>query len=92
MQHITTAKQTLKRKEKERMKANSRDVSKFLNEYEQIRIKSKEQAGNIYCDEMQQLYDMGKGQIFESMALSWKFGFIAGLHYAKNQRRKQETM
>lgn len=70
------------------MKLHNREISKYLKEYESIRTKSKEQAGNLYADEMQLLYDMAKGQMFESMALCWKFGFIAGIHYAKNQRRK----
>ena len=70
------------------MKLHNREISKYLKEYESIRIKSKEQAGNLYADEMQLIFDMGKGSIFESMSLCWKFGFIAGIHYAKNQRRK----
>lgn len=70
------------------MKLHNREISKYLNEYEQIRIKSKEQAGNLYADEMQQIYEIANGRTFESMSLCWKFGFIAGLHYAKNQRRK----
>ena len=70
------------------MKPHNREISKYLEEYNQIRIKSKEHAGNLYANEMHQLFDMAKGSVFESMSLCWKFGFIAGLHYAKNQRRK----
>ena len=70
------------------MKSHNRDVSKYLEEFQQIRIKSKEQAGTIYADELDQLYKMGNGEQFETMWLSYKFGFIAGLHYARNQRKK----
>ena len=87
MQHIPPP-TNIKRKGTNRMNTRSRDVSKFLNEFQELRTKSKDQAGNIYADELDTLYNMGKGQQFETMWLSFKFGFIAGLHYAKNQRKK----
>ena len=70
------------------MKSNIRDVSKYLNEFQEIRIKSKEHAGNIYDKELNQIYEMSNKSFFTAIWNGYKFGFIAGLHYAKNQRRK----
>lgn len=74
------------------MKPNCRSVSKFLEEFQEIRIKSKERAGNLYANEINDLYHLGKGKPFQIMSLSWKFGFVCGLHYAKNQLRNGRTI
>lgn len=68
--------------------AKHRDVSKFLKEFQQINSKSKGQAGAIYTSELDQLYTPEKGDVYNAICSSYQFGFIAGLHYAKNQRRK----
>jgi len=87
MQHIPPPKQ-LKKGTETSMKSNIRDVSKYLNEFQEIRIKSKEHAGNIYDKELNQIYEMSNKSFFTAIWNGYKFGFIAGLHYAKNQRRK----
>lgn len=76
------------------MKSNNRDVSKFLEESNKIKEKSKYHAGAIYCSEMEQLLELSERNGRIDMAkLSWNsfdFGFIAGLHYAKNQQKRDK--
>jgi hypothetical protein len=75
------------------MKSNIRDVSKYLEEFKKIREKSKYKAGNIYSSEMEQLYNLSVRKDRLDIAMlcwnSYEFGFIAGLHYAKNQQKKR---
>lgn len=87
MQHIPPPKQ-LKKGTETSMKSNKRDVSTFIKEHETLIFKSKGRAGDITANELEQLFYISNGKIYETMWNSYRFGFIAGLHYAKNQRRK----
>lgn len=75
------------------MKSNNRDVSMFLEESKKIKEKSKYKACNMYASEMDQLLQLtksnGKIDLATLIWNSYDFGFIAGLHYAKNQQKKR---
>lgn len=75
------------------MKSNNRDVSKYLEELEKIKKKSNYQAGSIYTREMEQLLNLSCNHKHPSIYYliwdSFEFGFVAGLHYAKNQQKKR---
>ena len=72
------------------MNAKTRDVSRFIEELNRIQDKSKGAAGSMYYDEVKQLLLMSKSP-YELLLHSWKFGFVCGEHYAKNQRRKRKN-
>ena len=69
-----------------------RDVIKHLHEMKSLQKKSHGKKGILYADEINQLYylSMNKEHVdpFRLIWNSFDFGFIAGYHCAKNERKK----
>lgn len=70
------------------MKSSKRKVSIYLKEYEKIKAIEQKPCINLYADELNQLYHLSDGKIFNAMWNSWKMGFVVGFYYARQSKKK----
>lgn len=69
------------------LKPTNRNISKYLKAYEKLKNhKGKE----LYCTELNQLYQLAKGRIYEMAMYSYEFGYLAGYKSARRKYKKNK--
>ena len=74
------------------MKSNCRDVSKYLEESQEIKKRTNYSPYDMSIEEMQQLFSMSNtARGFDKARLSWNsfnFGFAAGYRCAQKEQKR----